>query len=192
MTVLVFLLFTTTIWAREEQSVSQVTEEMLSIPAYNERYSSEKSEEEYLSIPAYNKKYAAEPLSEDFLSLDEYRELYSKNDDIKQELKPSLTLQDVSAEILSTLSPVKTQTKHIILYWNGTDAGTVTLQYQTIILGGRPQFAYDTCYLRTPNITTYWSLEKSDVDFTGDRIGVYFSFVYGTFQDHSWVYFTPD
>ena len=117
MTVLVFLLFTTTIWAREEQSVSQVTEEMLSIPAYNERYSSEKSEEEYLSIPAYNKKYAAEPLSEDFLSLDEYRELYSKNDDIKQELKPSLTLQDVSAEILSTLSPVKTQTKHIILYW---------------------------------------------------------------------------
>ena len=124
--------------------------------------------------------------------LDEYRERYSKNVDIKQELKPSLTLQDMSAEILLTLSSVKTQTKHIILVLNGTDVGTITLQYQTIIQGGRPQFAYDTCYLSHPKLTTYWSLKSSNMDFSGDKIGVYFSFVYGIFQDHAWVYFKPD
>ncbi|MDD6221908.1 MAG: hypothetical protein PUB14_03650 [Lachnospiraceae bacterium] len=192
MTVLVFLLFTTTAWAQEEKSLNQVTEGMLSIPAYNEQYSDEKTEENFLSIPAYNEKYAAEPLNEDFLSLDEYRERYSKNVDIKQELKPSLTLQDMSAEILLILSSVKTQTKHIILVLNGTDVGTITLQYQTIIQGGRPQFAYDTCYLSHPKLTTYWSLKSSNMDFSGDKIGVYFSFVYGIFQDHAWVYFKPD
>lgn len=68
----------------------------------------------------------------------------------------------------------------------------ISLQYQTDIQGGRPQFLYDTCYLSHPSITTYWKLETSNVEFSGDRIGVYFSFIYGSFQDHAWVYFYPN
>lgn len=46
------------------------------------------------------------------------------------------------------------------------------------------------CYLSHPSITTYWKLETSNVEFSGDRIGVYFSFIYGSFQDHACLYFT--
>lgn len=80
----------------------------------------------------------------------------------------------------------------IILANQRVQVGTITLQYQTDIQGGRPQFLYDTCYLSHPSITTYWKLETSNVEFSGDRIGVYFSFIYGSFQDHAWVYFYPN
>lgn len=144
-----------------------------------------------LSIPSYNKTYSVTPPNNEMISLDEYNAEYANG---KSPLRTTnlLTLENASEEILNTLSAVKSQTKPIILANNGTQVGTIKLSYQTAIQGGRPQFVYDTCTIGHPNLTTYWSLEYSYVDFSGDRIGVYFSFIYGAFQDHAWVYFYPN
>ena len=90
------------------------------------------------------------------------------------------------------ISPVKEQTKDIITNESGSKVGTITLQYQTEIQGGRPQFLYDKCYLK-PNVTTYWSIDESHSEFSGDRIAVYFTFTYwGQFYETAVVYFYPD
>lgn len=87
---------------------------------------------------------------------------------------------------------VKEQTKDIITNESGSKVGTITLQYQTEIQGGRPQFLYDKCYLK-PNVTTYWSIDESHSEFSGDRIAVYFTFTYwGQFYETAVVYFYPD
>lgn len=144
----------------------------------------------FVSIPNYNDTYSAEEKNSGMLSLDEYAAKYSSGKVLTQRSAP-LTLKEASPEILSTISGPKSQTKSIILHINGTSVGTIKLNYKTAIQGGRPQFLYDTCYLSHPNLTTYWSLEYSNVEFSGDRIGVYFSFIYGAFQDYAWVYFYP-
>lgn len=152
-------------------------------------YAHEADSQEYLSIPSYNKTYSAQPTDNNFLSLQEYNTEYSNGEN---PLKIDSPLTTQNAPDIFAISPIRKQTKSIILANQRVQVGTITLQYQTDIQGGRPQFLYDTCYLSHPNITTYWKLETSNVEFSGDRIGVYFSFIYSSLQDHAWVYFYPN
>ena len=71
--------------------------------------------------------------------------------------------------------------------------GTVTLEYQIMIAGGRPQFAYETVKLGYDftSSTTYYSIGSPSVDFTGDRITVYFPAQFGILIDEAVVEFTP-
>ena len=196
------------------------SQDYLSIPSYNETYSEQPTDapeadsQDYLSIPSYNETYSGQPTDNDFLSLQEYNAEYSNGESPLEQPTDNdfLSLQEYNAEYsngenpleidsplttkndpdICAISPIRKQTKSIILANQQVKVGTVTLQYQTDIKGGRPQFLYDTCYLGHPNITTYWKLETSNVKFSGDRISVYFSFTYGSFQDHAWVYFYPN
>ena len=152
-------------------------------------YAHEADSQDYLSIPSYNETYSEQPTDNDFLSLQEYNAEYSNGENPLEIDSPLTTQNDPD---ICAISPIRKQTKSIILANQQVKVGTVTLQYQTDIKGGRPQFLYDTCYLGHPNITTYWKLETSNVKFSGDRISVYFSFTYGSFQDHAWVYFYPN
>ena len=171
------------------------SQDYLSIPSYNETYSEQPTDapeadsQDYLSIPSYNETYSGQPTDNDFLSLQEYNNEYSNGENPLEIDSPLTTQNDPD---ICAISPIRKQTKSIILANQNVKVGTVTLQYQTDIKGGRPQFLYDTCYLGHPNITTYWKLETSNVKFSGDRISVYFSFTYGSFQDHAWVYFYPN
>ena len=171
------------------------SQDYLSIPSYNETYSEQPTDapeadsQDYLSIPSYNETYSEQPTDTDFLSLQEYNAEYSNGENPLEIDSPLTTQNDPD---ICAISPIRKQTKSIILANQNVKVGTVTLQYQTDIKGGRPQFLYDTCYLGHPNITTYWKLETSNVKFSGDRISVYFSFTYGSFQDHAWVYFYPN
>ena len=171
------------------------SQDYLSIPSYNETYSGQPTDNDFLSLQEYNAEYSngenplEQPTDNDFLSLQEYNNEYS-NGENPLEIDSPLTTQN--APDICAISPIRKQTKSIILANQRVKVGTVTLQYQTDIQGGRPKFLYDTCYLSHPNITTYWKLETSKVEFSGDRIGVYFSFIYGSLQDHAWVYFYPD
>ena len=171
------------------------SQDYLSIPSYNETYSEqptgapEADSQDYLSIPSYNETYSGQPTDNDFLSLQEYNNEYSNGENPLEIDSPLTTQNDPD---ICAISPIRKQTKSIILANQKVKVGTVTLQYQTDIKGGRPQFLYDTCYLGHPNITTYWKLETSNVKFSGDRISVYLSFTYGSFQDHAWVYFYPN
>ena len=171
------------------------SQDYLSIPSYNETYSEqptgapEADSQDYLSIPSYNETYSGQPPDNDFLSLQEYNNEYSNGENPLEIDSPLTTQNDPD---ICAISPIRKQTKSIILANQKVKVGTVTLQYQTDIKGGRPQFLYDTCYLGHPNITTYWKLETSNVKFSGDRISVYFSFIYGSLQDHAWVYFYPN
>ena len=171
------------------------SQDYLSIPSYNETYSEQPTDapeadsQDYLSIPSYNETYSEQPTDNDFLSLQEYNAEYSNGENPLEIDSPLTTQNDPD---ICAISPIRKQTKSIILANQQVKVGTVTLQYQTDIKGGRPQFLYDTCYLGHPNITTYWKLETSNVKFSGDRISVYFSFTYGSFQDHAWVYFYPN
>ena len=196
------------------------SQDYLSIPSYNETYSEQPTDapeadsQDYLSIPSYNETYSGQPTDNDFLSLQEYNAEYSNGESPLEQPTDNdfLSLQEYNAEYsngenpleidsplttqndpdICAISPIRKQTKSIILANQQVKVGTVTLQYQTDIKGGRPQFLYDTCYLGHPNITTYWKLETSNVKFSGDRISVYLSFTYGSFQDHAWVYFYPN
>lgn len=196
------------------------SQDYLSIPSYNETYSEqptgapEADSQDYLSIPSYNETYSGQPTDNDFLSLQEYNAEYSNGENPLEQPTDNnfLSLQEYNNEYsngenpleidsplttqndpdICAISPIRKQTKSIILANQKVKVGTVTLQYQTDIKGGRPQFLYDTCYLGHPNITTYWKLETSNVKFSGDRISVYLSFTYGSFQDHAWVYFYPN
>lgn len=93
----------------------------------------------------------------------------------------------------SELSEVKTQTKSAYLSIAGDYLGTVTLEYQIMIAGGRPQFAYETVKLGYDftSSTTYYSIGSPSVDFTGDRITVYFPAQFGILIDEAVVEFTP-
>lgn len=90
------------------------------------------------------------------------------------------------------ISSVKKQTKDIITIESGSKVGTRDLQYQTDTQGGRPQFLYDKCYLE-PHLITYWRIVESHVEFSGDRIAVYFTFSFmSQFYETAVVYFYPD
>jgi hypothetical protein len=171
------------------------SQDYLSIPSYNETYSGQPTDNDFLSLQEYNAEYSngenplEQPTDNDFLSLQEYNNEYSNGENPLEIDSPLTTQNDPD---ICAISPIRKQTKSIILANQKVKVGTITLQYQTDIKGGRPQFLYDTCYLGHPNITTYWKLETSNVKFSGDRISVYLSFTYGSFQDHAWVYFYPN
>ena len=147
-------------------------EEFLTLDQYNSTYS---NEEEFLTLDEYNSMYGNE---EEFLTLDQYNSTYSNEEEILN------NPQNLYSSSAWTISPVKQQTKPIIVEWGTCQVGTITLQYQTDIQGGRPQFLYDKCHLSYPNLITY--------HFSGDCISVYFSFVNGEMKDHAWVYFYPN
>ena len=107
-----------------------------------------------------------------------------------------LSFYGIKPEIVpfsNELSEVKTQTKKAYLSIAGDYLGTVTLQYQIIIAGGRPQFAYDTVKLGYDftSSTSYYSIGSPSVDFTGDKITVYFPAQFGLLIDEAIVEFTP-
>lgn len=155
---------------------------LLVSPAINVSAQELDSSEELLKIHDYNELFADASEVGNMVTLDEYNCIYGGS---------TLNYQNEGVMELSGLSGIKKQTKDIILNSNGTKVGTITLEYQTIISGGRPQFVYDTCKLSHPNLNTYWNLDTSKVDFSGDKIGVYFSFSFVAFQDDAWVYFRP-
>lgn len=159
------------------------SEDLLSLDSYNQKYSNEN----LLSLDDYNKEYS----NEDLLSLDDYNQKYSNETDSEQYSENATNPLDTSSKATRSLSVVQTQTKSIYLHTNNANVGSITLQYQTDIVSGRPQFQYSTCYLSTPNITTYWKMDNSYVEFSGDLIRVYFHFSYGDFSDYAWVSFTP-
>lgn len=147
----------------------------------------EDNSDTFMTLSEYNDRYAKdiEEDTDDFLSLDEYNSTYGNKD-------MSNDLQQFNSSSSWAISPVRQQTKPIITEWGKCQVGTITLQYQTDIQGGRSQFLYDRCYLSHPYLTTYWTLEYSTVNFSGDCISVYFSFIYGVMQGHAWVYFYPN
>ena len=158
----------------------------MTLSEYNNKYGANDAEDdpgELLTLDEYNSMYGNE---EEFLTLDQYNSTYSNEEEILN------IPQNLYSSSAWAISPVKQQTKPIIVEWGACQVGTITLQYQTDIQGGRPQFLYDKCYLSHPNLTTYWILDYSTVNFSGDCISVYFSFVYGVMQDHAWVYFYPN
>ena len=128
-----------------------------------------------LPTDEYNSTYGNE---EEFLTLDQYNSTYSNEEEVLN------NPQNLYSSSAWTISPVKQQTKPIIVERGALQVGTITLQYQTDIHGGRPQFLYDKCHLSYPNLITY--------HFSGDCISVYFSFVNGEMKDHAWVYFYPN
>lgn len=136
----------------------------MTLSEYNERYANDarKDSEEFLSLHEYNATYNN---NREFLSLDEYNSTYSHS---------------------KTVSSTKQQSKPIMIDNGLSQAGTLTLQYQTDILGGRPQFLYDRCY---PELQPYLTLEYSSVHFSGDRITVYFTFSDGDVMEHALISF---
>ena len=93
----------------------------------------------------------------------------------------------------SRLSGVKTQTKNAYLSIAGDYLGTVTLQYQTTISGGRPQFAYDTVKLGYDfsSSKSHYAVGSPSVSYTGDKITVNFPAQFGILVDEAVVEFTP-
>ena len=136
------------------------SQDYLSIPSYNETYSAHPTDnnflslkeynieysngenplktnsQDYLSIPSYNKTYSAQPTDNNFLSLKEYNAEYSNREN-PLKIDSPLTTQNVPD--ICAISPIRKQTKSIILANQQVKVGTVTLQYQTDIKGGRPQ-----------------------------------------------------
>ena len=152
----------------------------MTLSEYNNKYGAndidvEDDPGELLTLDEYNSMYGNE---EEFLTLDQYNSTYSNEEEILN------IPQNPYSSSAWTISPVKQQTKPIIVEWGACQVGTITLQYQTDIQGGRPQFLYDKCHLSYPNLITY--------HFSGDCISVYFSFVNGEMKDHAWIYFYPN
>ena len=99
-------------------------------------YAHETNSQDNLSIPSYNKTYSTQPTDNNFLSLQEYNIEYSNGENPLKTDSP-LTTQNVPD--ICAISPIRKQTKSIILANQQVKVGTVTLQYQTDIKGGRPQ-----------------------------------------------------
>ena len=107
-----------------------------------------------------------------------------------------LDFYGVAPEIVAfsgELSEEKTQVKDAYLAIAGDYLGPVTLQYKTIIAGGRPQFAYDTTKLGFDFTasTTYFYVGNPTIEFTGDKITVIFPAQQGLLYDYAIVEFTP-
>ena len=104
-----------------------------------------------------NNSYASEiNKANQIVSLDQYINMHSNSDTLK--IKTSILKdENASVSLLSTLSTQKTQTKNIISSTDGSILGKVTLTYKTWIVNGRPQFAYDHCYI-SEEFYTYWDV----------------------------------
>lgn len=111
-------------------------------------------------------------------SLDEYSELWANG---TPEVDQSIITENSVNPL--TLSPVKTKTAQFI-DGNGNAIGSITLQYQTEIQGGRPQFVYDRCYLGKPVAYNGWPCTYSNLSFSGDIIKVYATFTFGEFEKY--------
>ena len=61
-----------------------------------------------------------------------------------------------------------------------------------MVLGGRPQFAYDTVYLGYDftSSSTYYIIFSPSVDFSGDKITVTFTAQFAPLYDYAVVEFT--
>lgn len=157
--------FCTPVYAEEAFKKSET---VLDISKTNDHYSDENCiDEEFLPLHEFNAKYADEEfkgITDSYAtSTDEYS--------------------------LFSLSPVKTQTAQII--GNDGAIGTVTLQYQTQIIGGRPQFVYDTCYIGRPTAYNGWLLTESHATFSGDTIQVFATFEFSYFIESGVATFRP-
>lgn len=118
----------------------------MTLSEYNNKYGAndidvEDDPGELLTLDEYNSMYGNE---EEFLTLDQYNSTYSNEEEILN------NPQNLYSSSAWTISPVKQQTKPIIVEWGACQVGTITLQYQTDIQGGRPQFLYDKCHFVTP------------------------------------------
>ena len=74
-------------------------------------------------------------------SLDEFNEKFGSSSASKPGICPPLRFEDADDVTKSTKSRSIIQTKPILLV-TGTSVGSITLQYETWILGGRPQFMF--------------------------------------------------
>lgn len=103
---------------------------------------------------------------------------------------PQVVGQNTTVANAATVSSTQTQTKNIVSKATGQVIGTLTLHYQTQIIGGRPQFLYDTCAV-TFNFTSWYRGNVNLNSFTGDYIE--FKVDYAQFIDSGYTYigFTP-
>ena len=129
--------------------------------------------------------FSDEDLNEMY-SLDEFAQIFSINGD-------STIEENFAAEHSVSIAPYSTNSIKIAQFYGnaGVAVGACQLTYQTAIVGGRPQFVYDTCYLG--NFTHYgnWSLVESHFNFTGDKITVYATFTNGWAVDNAIAVFYP-
>lgn len=134
---------------------------------------------------------AAESSTNGYLDLYSYGMTYGNEQDKKrveeeQKNRPPTILPRSSG----SLSAQKTKTANIML--EGRKIGQQTIQYKTVVQGGRPQFAYDTVKLsKVGNLDTYYTLTSSRVSFSGDVITVYFDLAYGDFFAQATATFRP-
>lgn len=110
---------------------------------------------------------------------------------------PNVTVQYNSAEAVfnSSISPLalsgtKRQTKNLCNS-GGTKIGTVTLEYKTQIISGRPQFVYDECKIGWNVTDTLYKFDSPSISFSGDLITVYFVLQYFFLTERVSVSFTP-
>lgn len=110
---------------------------------------------------------------------------------------PNVTVQYNSAEAVfnTSISPLalsgmKRQTKNLCNS-SGTKIGTVTLEYKTQIIGGRPQFVYDECYMGWDVTDTLYKFDSPSISFSGDLITVHFVLQYFFLTERVSVSFTP-
>jgi hypothetical protein len=103
---------------------------------------------------------------------------------------PQVVGQNTTVANAATVSATQTQTKNIVSKATGQVIGTLTLHYQTQIIGGRPQFIYDKCAI-TFSFTSWYRGNVYLNSFTGDYIE--FKVDYAQFIDSGYTYigFTP-
>ncbi|WP_434689139.1 hypothetical protein [Hungatella sp. SB206] len=84
----------------------------------------------------------------------------------------------------------KSKTANIVGNYGGKKVGTITLNYQTQIIGGRPQFIYDTCEYEISSVGLN-VITITDVVYSNDNIRITFSIRLGPSYDVATVNFTP-
>lgn len=95
---------------------------------------------------------------------------------------------------MGELSEPKSKTKSVYTQNSGYYMGTVTLDYRTVMVGGRPQFAYDYCYISydfSQSEGPYESYYDPNVEFTSDKITAIFVVQYHMLTDKMAATFTP-
>ena len=108
----------------------------------------------------------------EFYSLDDYANRFASSQEE----------QGYSSSFESPVAPLSLQallqTQYLYDTASGEAVGWIQLQYQTSVVGGRPQFLYDTCYLSTPYLyaSSIYHVTNSYFTFTGDCITVYVSY----------------
>lgn len=125
-----------------------------------------KKSETVLDISKTNDHYSDENcIDEEFLPLHEFNAKYA-DEEFKGITDSYATSTDEYS--LFSLSPVKTQ-----------------------IIGGRPQFVYDTCYIGRPTAYNGWFLTESHATFSGDTIQVFATFEFSYFIESGVATFRP-